>query len=100
MSALGEIPSARYYGSVDSTPLFVMLAGAYYARTGDEALVQELWPFVTRALDWIGRYGDRDRDGFVEYAQRSRDGLRNQGWKDSEGSVFPADARRGARALA
>jgi len=55
--------------------------------------VQELWPFVARALDWIGRYGDRDHDGFVEYAQRSRDGLRNQGWKDSEDSVFHADGR-------
>src|SRR6185369_11229625 len=100
MAALGEIPFARYYGSVDSTPLFVMLAGAYYARTGDETLVRELWPFVTRALDWIARYGDRDRDGFVEYAQRSRDGLRNQGWKDSEDSVFHADGRLAEGAIA
>jgi hypothetical protein len=100
MAALGEIPFARYYGSVDSTPLFVMLAGAYYARTGDEALASELWPTVTRALEWIARYGDRDGDGFVEYAQRSRDGLRNQGWKDSEDSVFHADGRLAEGAIA
>ena len=91
MAALGEIPFARYYGSVDATPLFVMLAAAYHARTGDEAFVLEIWPHVARALDWIDRDGDRDRDGFVEYARRSRDGLRNQGWKDSEDSIFHAD---------
>jgi glycogen debranching enzyme len=91
MAALGEIPFARYYGSVDATPLYVILAAAYHARTGDEDLVHEIWPAVTRALEWIDRHGDRDRDGFVEYARRSRDGLRNQGWKDSEDSVFHAD---------
>jgi glycogen debranching enzyme len=91
MAALREIPFARYYGSVDATPLFVMLAAAYHARTGDDALVRELWPNVTRALDWMGREGDVDGDGFVEYARRSRDGLQNQGWKDSEDSVFHAD---------
>jgi len=91
MAVLGEIPFARYYGSVDATPLFVILAAAYFARTGDEALVREIWPNVLRALEWIDQYGDRDGDGFVEYTQRSRDGLRNQGWKDSEDSVFHAD---------
>ena len=91
MAALGEIPFARYYGTVDATPLFVMLASAYYARTGDQAFVREIWPHVARALEWIDRDGDRDRDGFVEYARRARDGLRNQGWKDSEDSIFHAD---------
>jgi glycogen debranching enzyme len=91
MAALGEIPFARYYGSVDATPLFVLLAAAYYDRTGDDALVREIWPNVLRALDWIAHAGDPDGDGFVEYARRSRDGLRNQGWKDSEDSVFHAD---------
>jgi glycogen debranching enzyme len=91
MAALGEIPFARYYGSVDATPLFVLLAGAYYARTGDDELVTELWPSVSRALDWIHGPGDPDGDGFVEYQRRSRDGLRNQGWKDSEDAVFHAD---------
>jgi glycogen debranching enzyme len=91
MAALGEIPFARYYGSVDATPLFVVLAGAYFARTGDDELVRELWPNVCRALEWIDGPGDPDGDGFVEYHRRSHDGLRNQGWKDSEDSVFHAD---------
>src|SRR5262249_14726696 len=91
MAALGEVPFGRYYGSVDATPLFVILAAAHFVRTGDLALVRELWPAVCRALEWIDRDGDRDGDGFVEYARRSRDGLRNQGWKDSEDAVFHAD---------
>ena len=91
MATLGEIPFARYYGSVDATPLFVVLAGAYFARTGDDELVRELWPNVCRALEWMDGPGDPDGDGFVEYHRRSRDGLRNQGWKDSEDSVFHAD---------
>ena len=91
MALLGEVPFHRYYGSVDATPLFVVLAGAYYERTGDEAFIRSLWPHIVRALDWIDRYGDRDGDGFVEYARRSQTGLANQGWKDSEDSVFHAD---------
>jgi glycogen debranching enzyme len=91
LAALGEIPFGLYYGSVDATPLFVMLAGAYHARTGDLALAARLWPHVERALDWIDRHGDLDGDGFVEYARRSRTGLSNQGWKDSHDSVFHAD---------
>jgi glycogen debranching enzyme len=91
MAALREIPFGLYYGSVDSTPLFVMLAAAYHARTGDRALVEALWPQVERALAWIDRYGDADGDGFVEYVRRSADGLQNQGWKDSHDSVFHAD---------
>ena len=91
MAALGEIPFGRYYGSVDSTPLFVLLAGAYHERTGDTAFVRRIWPNVERALNWIDRYGDRDGDGFVEYCRESRDGLVHQGWKDSHDSVFHAD---------
>ncbi|GAB4356859.1 MAG: amylo-alpha-1,6-glucosidase [Immundisolibacter sp.] len=91
MAATGEIPFGRYYGSVDATPLFVMLAGAYYERTGDLAFLRSLWPHVVRALEWIDRYGDQDGDGFVEYGRRSHHGLVNQGWKDSEDSVFHAD---------
>jgi glycogen debranching enzyme len=91
MSALGEVPFARYYGSVDATPLFVMLAGAYHERTGDRAFIERLWPNVERALEWIDRYGDVDGDGFVEYARRSDRGLVHQGWKDSHDSVFHAD---------
>jgi glycogen debranching enzyme len=88
MAALGEIPFGRYYGSVDATPLFVLLAGAYYERTGDRDLVAELWPSIERALDWIDGAGDADGDGFVEYQRRSADGLVQQGWKDSSDSVF------------
>ena len=87
MAALGEIPFGLYYGSVDSTPLFVMLAGAYYERTGDFALMRALWPNIELALDWIDTYGDQDGDGFVEYIRKSRTGLDNQGWKDSSDSV-------------
>jgi glycogen debranching enzyme len=91
MAILDEVPFGRYYGSVDSTPLFVMLAGAYYQRTGDLALIRDIWPNVERALAWIDRYGDADGDGFVEYARRSRHGLVQQGWKDSWDSVFHRD---------
>jgi glycogen debranching enzyme len=91
MAELGEVPFRRYYGSVDSTPLFVMLAGAYLARTGDISMIQRIWPNVEAALDWIMQYGDRDGDGFVEYGRRTTEGLINQGWKDSHDSVFHED---------
>jgi glycogen debranching enzyme len=91
MARLGEVPFARYYGSVDATPLFVTLAGAYYRRTGDRAFIQGLWPHVERALTWIDEFGDVDHDGFVEYLRRSPNGLVHQGWKDSGDAVFHAD---------
>ncbi|HMJ16624.1 MAG TPA: amylo-alpha-1,6-glucosidase, partial [Polyangiaceae bacterium] len=91
MAALKEIPFGSYYGSVDSTPLFVMLAASYYEATGDLSTVRTLWPNIERALAWMDRYGDLDRDGFVEYGRRSHDGLVQQGWKDSNDSVFHAD---------
>jgi len=91
MAALGEVPFGRYYGSIDSTPLFVVLADAYHRRTADTDFVSSLWPHVDRALDWIDRYGDIDDDGFYEYARRSATGLRNQGWKDSHDAIFHAD---------
>lgn len=87
MAALGEIPFGLYYGSVDSTPLFVMLAGAYYERTGDLEFMRSLWPNIELAVRWIDTYGDQDGDGFVEYIRKSRTGLDNQGWKDSNDSV-------------
>ena len=91
MAALGEIPFGKYYGSVDSTPLFIMLAGAYYERTGDLPLIQSIWPQVQLGLEWIDKYGDIDGDGFVEYARHSPTGLVQQGWKDSADSVFYND---------
>ena len=91
MAELGEVPFRRYYGSVDATPLFVMLAGEYSERTGDLSFLQSIWPNVEAALAWIENYGDRDRDGFVEYDRRTPEGLTNQGWKDSHDLVFHAD---------
>jgi glycogen debranching enzyme len=91
MAALKEIPFGRYYGSVDATPLFVLLAGAYYERTGDRAFVETLWPHVEAALSWVDFYGDRDRDGFVEYQRSRPEGLLHQGWKDSDDAIFHAD---------
>jgi glycogen debranching enzyme len=90
-ATLGEIPFKRYYGSVDATPLFVILAAAYYERTGDQAFIESILPNIELALQWIDRYGDIDGDGFVEYARRSLKGLVHQGWKDSQDTVFHAD---------
>ena len=83
MAALREVPFACYYGSVDATPLFVLLAGLYIERTGDDETLRELWPSIEAALRWIDGPGDPDRDGFVEYQRASEHGLANQGWKDS-----------------
>jgi glycogen debranching enzyme len=91
MAALGEIPFGRYYGSVDATPLFVMLAGAYFERTADRPFIETLWPHIRQALTWMDSYGDPDGDGFVEYLRHSPEGLVQQGWKDSWDSVFHAD---------
>ena len=93
MAVLGEVPFARYYGSVDATPLFVMLAGDYFLRTNDLAFVRQIWPHVESALGWIERYGDADGDGYVEYERMSPRGLLQQGWKDSNDSIFHADGK-------
>jgi glycogen debranching enzyme len=91
MARVGEVPFGRYYGSVDATPLFVILAGAYFDRTGDREFLVRLWPHVLRALSWIDEYGDSDGDGFVEYARHAASGLVHQGWKDSQDAVFHRD---------
>lgn len=91
MAALGEVPFGRYYGTVDATALFIMLAGAYYESTADRSTIEHIWPNVELALEWVDTHGDLDGDGFVEYARRSSDGLTQQGWKDSADSVFHAD---------
>lgn len=91
MAELGEVPFRRYYGSIDSTPLFIMLAGEYVRRTGDLATIHRLLPHLEAALSWIEEYGDRDGDGFVEYGRLTEEGLINQAWKDSHDSVFHAD---------
>ena len=93
MAALREVPFAQYYGSVDATPLFVLLAGLYVERTGDDETLAELWPAIEAALRWIDGAGDPDQDGFVEYQRASEQGLANQGWKDSYDAIFHADGR-------
>jgi glycogen debranching enzyme len=93
MARLGEVPFARYYGSVDATPLFVLLVGEYFKRTGDLDTVRELWPNIQAALRWIDTHGDPDGDGFVEYHRRNADGLINQGWKDSHDAIFHEDGQ-------
>ena len=100
LARLGEVPFGRYYGSVDSTPLFVALAGLYWQRTRDRATLEALWPNIRAALGWMERYGDRNGDGFIDYGRRMESGLRNQGWKDSEDAVFHADGRLASAPIA
>jgi glycogen debranching enzyme len=93
MAALGEVPFGRYYGSVDSTPLFVMLAYAYYERTADREFIDRIWPNIGAALQWMETSGDPDGDDFLDYARKTDAGLLNQGWKDSHDSIFHSDGR-------
>src|SRR4029079_1670989 len=91
MAALGEVPFRLYYGSVDSTPLFVILAGRYPEHTDDLDTLRELWPNIEAALRWIDGPGDHDQDGFIEYHRFGDNGLVNQGWKDSHDAIYHAD---------
>jgi glycogen debranching enzyme len=100
MATLGEIPFALYYGTVDATPLFVLLAGAYFESTYDLDFIRTIWPNIDLALDWMHRYGDRDGDGFIEYARSSPKGLVQQGWKDSWDSVSHQDGAIAAAPIA
>jgi glycogen debranching enzyme len=93
MSALGEVPFGLYYGGVDTTCLFIALAGAYAGRTGDLELIRKLWPNLIAAADWMRDYGDSNGDGLIDYQRGADTGLSNQGWKDSEDSIFHADGR-------
>jgi glycogen debranching enzyme len=93
MANTQEVPFGLYYGSVDSTPLFLLLAARYGRRTGDLALIHELWPHLEAALHWVDHISDVDGDGFVEYQRQKETGLVNQCWKDSNDSVFHADGR-------
>ena len=91
MSVLGEVPFGLYYGGVDTTCLFVALAGAYLKRTGDLATIRRLWPNLIAAAGWMTDYGDSNGDGLIDYARAAETGLSNQGWKDSEDSIFDRD---------
>ncbi len=93
MAALGEVPFGLYYGGVDTTPLFIGLAGAYARRTGDLDFIRTLWPALEGAAGWLRDYGDSNGDGLIDYARAAETGLANQGWKDSYDSVFHADGR-------
>jgi glycogen debranching enzyme len=93
MAAAGEVPHTPYYGSVDATPLFLVLLGEYFQWTADRATVEELLPAAEAALGWLERHGDRDGDGLLEYERQAPRGLRNQGWKDSHDGVPFADGR-------
>jgi glycogen debranching enzyme len=86
-----EIPHTPYYGTVDATPLFIILLHETYRWLGDQELLTELLPAAEAAMEWIDRYGDADGDGFVEYVKKSSRGLVNQGWKDSFDSVIHPD---------
>ena len=93
MARLREVPFGCYYGSVDATPLFVLLAGEYWQRTADTATLQRLWPNICAALDWLERHSAGDANGFLRHSRNATDGLVNQGWKDSYDAVFHADGR-------
>lgn len=100
MAALKEMPFGRYYGSVDGTPLFVVLAGAYYERTGDLPFIHSIWHAIEAALHWLERHGDRDGDGFIEYERQSSAGLVHQAWKDADDAVMHADGTLATGAVA
>ncbi len=91
MAALGEVPFGCYYGGVDTTPLFVMLAGAYETCTGDRSVADDIWPALLAATEWIERRIDGSPTGFLDYARGEESGLANQAWKDSHDSMFHAD---------
>lgn len=100
MASLNEIPFKLYYGTIDATPLFVCLAGAYLERTNDVETISAIWPNIEAAIDWIDNFGDIDKDGFVEYKTKSSKGLTNQGWKDSYDSIFHDDGTLASEPIA
>ena len=100
MANLGEVPFGRYYGSVDSTPLFLILLCEYYAWTGDLGFVHSLLPNILQALQWLDTYGDSDGDGFLEYRADKGLGLTVQSWKDSHDSMSHRDGRPAASPVA
>ncbi|HEU4658272.1 MAG TPA: glycogen debranching N-terminal domain-containing protein [Capillimicrobium sp.] len=91
LARTGVVPHTPYYGTVDATPLFLMVAGRYVRWTDDLETMERLRPALYAAVAWIDEWGDRDGDGFVEYERRSPGGLSNQGWKDSEDAIAHAD---------
>jgi glycogen debranching enzyme len=91
LAHLNEIPQTPYYGSVDSTPLFLILMARHANWTGDLSLFHELRDSIEQAFEWIKRFGDKSGNGYLEYSSKSKKGLGNQGWKDSGDSIVNAD---------
>ena len=100
LAGAGFIPQSPYFGTADATPLFVMVAAAYYEWTGDRDTLTRLLPHLDAALRWIDEYGDQDGDGFVEYLRQSPAGLVNHGWKDSDDAVVHEDGSRATSPIA
>ncbi|MBI2765107.1 MAG: amylo-alpha-1,6-glucosidase [Chloroflexi bacterium] len=95
-----EVPFGCYYGSVDSTPLFILAAAEYFRWTGDLEAVRALWPAIEAAVEWCGKEAAHGVDGFLSYARVSEKGLENQGWKDSHDAIVHADGRHAAAPIA
>jgi glycogen debranching enzyme len=93
LAKLQRVPHSPYYGSVDSTPLFLVTLGEYVRWTGDLELARSLLPNAEAALAWMRDYGDPEGDGFLKFRTRSSEGIRNQGWKDSHDSTCHRDGR-------
>lgn len=100
LARAGEIPHAPYYGTVDATPLWLMLLDEYERWTGDAELVDRLWPNALAALRWMDEYGDVDGDGLIEYERHSSRGMLNQGWKDSGDAIRNRDGSLAAGPIA
>ena len=101
LAHLHLVPHTPYYGTADATPLYLTTLHTAWCCTGDLDLLKRHLPTAQRCLDWIDKYGDRDGDGFQEYATRSPAGLENQSWKDSGDAVVYPDGKRvvGPKAL-
>jgi glycogen debranching enzyme len=93
MAKTREVPYIPYYGSVDSTPLALILLHEYVRWSLDLKSLKDFWPEALRALEWIEKWGDFDHDGFLEYMKQSPTGLVNQGWKDSHDSIMYEDGK-------
>ena len=91
MARIGEIPHTPYYGSIDATPLFLVLVARHAAWTGQLTLFHELRGPIEAALEWMAKHGDLNGDGYIEYESTSGKGLINQGWKDSGDAIVNAD---------
>ncbi len=100
LAQLGILPYTPYYGTHDATSLFVIVLSLLYDWLGDISLVERYLPAAEAAMRWVDAFGDRDGDGFQEYATRSTRGYRNQGWKDAGDAIPEADASLAALPIA